>query len=126
MNSLPSYVIDSERASDNNSTKWTRTTPPQLHFTGMHPCMYVVSCAFVDTPNGVAKLGPHALATRGCAPPVQALLKVIGAESIAMWVLKMHKGVQIKLHDIAISVSSEQSLDAPLISMYACLLEVVQ
>ena len=33
--------------------------------------------------SGVAKLGHtgvHALATRGCAPPVQALLKIIGAE----------------------------------------------
>ena len=35
------------------------------------------------TSSGVAKLGhagPRALATRGCAPPVQALLKIIGAE----------------------------------------------
>ena len=33
--------------------------------------------------SGVAKLGhtgAHALATRGRAPPVQALLKIIGAE----------------------------------------------
>ena len=33
--------------------------------------------------SGVAKLGhtgERALATRGCAPPVQALLKIIGAE----------------------------------------------
>ena len=33
--------------------------------------------------SGVAKLGytgARALATRGCAPPVQALLKIIGAE----------------------------------------------
>ena len=33
--------------------------------------------------NGVAKLGHtgvRTLATRGCAPPVQALLKIIGAE----------------------------------------------
>ena len=35
------------------------------------------------TASGVAKLGhtgARALATRGCAPPVQALLKIIGAE----------------------------------------------
>ena len=36
-----------------------------------------------DFGSGVAKLGhtgARALATRGCAPPVQALLKIIGAE----------------------------------------------
>ena len=65
------------------------------------------------THTGVAKLGHtgvRALATRGCAPPVQALLKIIGAEctlSIANWVLKMHKGVEIELRSIAISVPSE-------------------
>ena len=36
-----------------------------------------------DETSGVAKLGhtgARALATGGCAPPVQALLKIIGAE----------------------------------------------
>ena len=58
--------------------------------------------------SGVAKLGhtgARALATRGCAPPVQALLKIIGADvplSIAKWALKVHKGVEIELHSVAI------------------------
>ena len=30
VNSLPSYHVDNGRAHDDNSTKWTRTTPPQL------------------------------------------------------------------------------------------------
>ena len=38
--------------------------------------------------------GTRALATRGCAPPVQALLKVIGAESITNQALKRHKGIE--------------------------------
>ena len=58
--------------------------------------------------SGVAKLGHTgacALATRGRAPPVQAHLKIIGAEctlSIANWELKVHKGVEIELRNIAI------------------------
>ena len=48
---LSAYLVDNERASDNNSTKWTRTASPQLHFTGMHTCMYVASCPVVDTPQ---------------------------------------------------------------------------
>ena len=48
------------------------------------------SCLFYQTMllySGVAKLGhtgARALATRGCAPPVQALLKIIGAECTAI------------------------------------------
>ena len=37
----------------------------------------------MEKSSGVAKprhTGARALATRGCAPPVQALLKIIGAE----------------------------------------------
>ena len=37
--------------------------------------------------SGVAKLGhtgARVLATRGCAPPVQALLKILGAECIVI------------------------------------------
>ena len=60
--------------------------------------------------SGVAKLGhtkARALATGGCAPPVQALLKIIGADvplSIANWGLKVHKGVEIELRSIAICI----------------------
>ena len=48
----------------------------------MHTAYFLTT---VDTLmfSGVAKLGhtgARALATRGCAPPVQALLKIIGAE----------------------------------------------
>ena len=53
--------------------------------------------------SGVAKLGytgARALATRGCAPQVQALLKIIGAECNRA--LKVHKGVEIELCSIAI------------------------
>ena len=38
---------------------------------------------FISGSSGVAKLGhtgARALATGGCAPPVQALLKIIGSE----------------------------------------------
>ena len=58
--------------------------------------------------SGVAKLvhtGAHALATRDCAPPVQALLKIIGAECTVInreLALKVHKGVGIELRSIAI------------------------
>ena len=66
---------------------------------------------YIHIISGVAKLGhtgARALATGGCAPPVQVLLKIIGTEctvSIANWVLKVHKGVEIELCNI--SVSSE-------------------
>ena len=59
--------------------------------------------------SGIAKLGHtggRALATRGCAPPVQVLLKIIGAKCTvinrANWALKVHKGVEIELRSIAI------------------------
>ena len=57
--------------------------------------------------SGVAKLentGACALATRGCAPPVQALLKLSVPNvplSIANCALKVHKGVEIELRSIA-------------------------
>ena len=57
--------------------------------------------------SGIAKLGHtggRALATRGCAPPVQVLLKIIGAKCtvITNWALKVHKGVEIEMRSIAI------------------------
>ena len=58
--------------------------------------------------SGVAKLGQtgaRALATRGCAPPVQVFLKIIGAECTIInreLGTKVHKGVEIKLRGIAI------------------------
>ena len=63
-----------------------------------------------DGASGVAKLGhtgAHALATGGCAPPVQALLKIIGAECTVInhqLGLKVHKGVEIELRSIAICI----------------------
>ena len=48
--------------------------------------------------------GARALATRGCPPPVQVLLKIIGALSIANRVLKVHKDVEIELLSIAICI----------------------
>ena len=69
--------------------------------------------------SGVAKLGHNgarALATRGCAPPVQALsVPNVNRELV-------HKGVEIELRSIAIW-NNEVSY-APLISvyMYACML----
>ena len=93
-----------------------------LQFTTV--CVCVCVCVLCDSvcvcgvPSGVAKLGhtgARALATRGCAPPVQAL-----SMSIANWALKVHKGVEIELRSIAIW-NNEVSY-APLISVYACLL----
>ena len=45
--------------------------------------VFVVCKSAQHSSSGVAKLGhtgARALATGGCAPPVQALLKIIGAE----------------------------------------------
>ena len=69
--------------------------------------------------SGVAKLGhtgAHALATRDCAPPVQACLKIIGTKCTVVNCelgAKMHKGVEIEQNN-------RVSL-APLISMYVSL-----
>ena len=55
--------------------------------------------------SGVAKLGctgARALATRGCAPPVQALLKIIGAECTVINHELDAKSVEIELRSIAI------------------------
>ena len=63
--------------------------------------------------SGIAKLGhtgARALATGGCAPPVQVVLKIFAPNvplSIANWALKVHKGVEIELCNIYLSVSSE-------------------
>ena len=60
--------------------------------------------------SGVAKLGhtgARALATGGCAPPMHALLKIIGVECTvinANWALKVRKGVEIKLRSLAICI----------------------
>ena len=57
--------------------------------------IYLVYVLGLFPASGVAKLGHTgacALATRGCAPPVQAL-----SMSIANWALKPHKGVEIEL-----------------------------
>ena len=56
--------------------------------------------------SGVAKLGhtgARALATGGCAPPVQALLPNVQL-SIANWALKVRKGVEIELRSLAIRI----------------------
>ena len=60
----------------------------------------------------IAKLGhtgARALATGGCAPPVQALLKIIGAECTVInregnWALKVRNGVEIELRSLAICI----------------------
>ena len=52
-------------------------------YLGTHPAMGIWTHPVAGVASGVAKLGhtgARALATRGCAPPVQALLKIIGAE----------------------------------------------
>ena len=52
-------------------------------YLGTHPVMGIWTHPVGSVASGVAKLGhtgARALATRGCAPPVQALLKIIGAE----------------------------------------------
>ena len=78
-----------------------------------------VNSAVRSGDSGVAKLGhtgARALATRGCAPPVQALsVPNVNRELV-------HKGVEIELRSIAIW-NNEVSY-APLISvyMYACML----
>ena len=60
--------------------------------------------------SGVAKLGHTgacALATEGCAPLMQALLKLSVPNvplSITNWALKVEKGVKIELHSIAICI----------------------
>ena len=60
--------------------------------------------------SGVPKLGhtgARALVNGGCAPPVQALLKIIGADvllSVANRVLKVHKGVEIELRSTPICI----------------------
>ena len=56
--------------------------------------------------SGVAKLGhtgARALATGGCAPPVQALLPNVPL-SIANWALKVRQGVEIELRSLAICI----------------------
>ena len=53
----------------------------KYHVTGLHEPHQALSNAFMS--SGVAKLGhtgARALTTGGCAPPVQALLKIFGAE----------------------------------------------
>ena len=55
-----------------------------LFWQSVKNCILPSVCYMV---SGVAKLGhtgARALATRGCAPPVQALLKIIGAECTAI------------------------------------------
>ena len=57
--------------------------------------------------SGVAKLGhtgARALATGGCAPPVQALLPNVPLSRIANWALKVRKGVEIELRSLAICI----------------------
>ena len=59
--------------------------------------------------SGIAKLGHTgtALASRVCASPVQACLKVSAPNvplSVANRELKIHKGVEIELHRIAICI----------------------
>ena len=79
--------------------------------------------------SGVAKLGhtgARALATRGCAPPVQALLKIIGTECSANWALKVHKGVNRAAQYCYLYLQNNEVSYAPLISMYARLLQVLQ
>ena len=64
--------------------------------------------------SGVAKLGhtgASPLATRGCAPPVQVLLKILSVPnvplSIANWVLKVHTKVLKSSCLVLLSVPSE-------------------
>ena len=85
--------------------------------------------------SGIAKLGhtgARALETRGCAPPMQALLKIIsvectvinrelGAKSSQRCWNRAAQYIYIYLYPPNNEVSY-----APLISMYACLLQVQQ
>ena len=75
--------------------------------------------------SGVAKLGhtgTRVLATRGCAPPVQALLKILGAKCTVInreLGAKVHKDVEIELRGIAICTSRiTRSVCSPDLNVY--------
>ena len=81
--------------------------------------------------SGVAKLGhteARALATRGCAPPVQALLKIIGSECTVinrkLGAKSAQRYIEIELRSITnnLYLQNNEVSYAPLISMYVCLL----
>ena len=79
--------------------------------------------------SGVAKLGhtgARALATRGCAPPVQALLKIFGVECTVINCELGAKSAQRCWNQAAqycyLYIQNNQVSYAPLTSMYACLL----
>ena len=64
--------------------------------------------------SGIAKLGhtgARALATRGCAQPVQVLIKILSVPnvplSIANWALKVHTKVLKSSCVVLLSVPSE-------------------
>ena len=52
-----------------------------------------------------SQAGAHALATGGCAPPVQGLPEIIGAEcTVINRALKVRKGVEIELCSLAVYI----------------------
>ena len=90
-------IRDAIVAHSKRRTRLTTTTPSLVWY----------KTRSVDTASsGVAKLGhtgARALATGGCAPPVQALLPNVPL-SIANWALKVRKGVEIELRSLAICI----------------------
>ena len=78
-------ILDRADTTNNLSGEMVIVSSPvngQLHCTFLSAFTGSIS---VEFSSGVAKLehtGARALATGGCAPPVQVLLKIIGAECI--------------------------------------------
>ena len=106
-------------------------TPPTVW--PHHQCTYKTSERFtmelLYNGSGVAKLGhtgAHAQATRGRAPPVQALLKIFGAECTVINCELGTKSAQRCWNRAAqycyLYLQNNEVSYALLISMYACLL----
>ena len=99
--------------------------------TSDRPPMHTSTNAWCILPgtSGVAKVGhtrARALATRGCAPPVQVLQEIIGAECTVINRELGSKSAQ-RCWNRAVQycylyLQNNEVLYAPLISMYACLL----
>ena len=71
-----------------------------------------------------SQAGAHALATGSCAPPVQVLQKIIGAECTVINCelgAKVHKGVEIALRSIAIcTFRITRSICSPDLNVCVC------
>ena len=81
-------------------------------------------CALCDSGSGVAKLGhtkARALVTRDCAPPVQALLKIISAKCTVVNHKSCAKSANRAAQYSYLYSQNTKVLYASLTSMYVCL-----